>query len=261
MNKSTLALCIAALYGAPLVADAANVAETEPNDSRAAAQNLSAFFTFDGVTNIFGSTTVPHVSVSGTNGSLTDVDYYAFTVNNAGDAAYFDIDGAEGVGGKAGRQLHTALALFDSGGNLLAFNVSTAVDPGSTATDGSQGTVADSFIGSYTFAASGTYYIGVTNGNWFDTGIAGYVTPTGTPAGALTRPDGQAGGQRYAGNSGPATLAAQGGYTSGNYTLHISLLGGAPLPVIPIPPTALGLIGLGLLGLGWRRLRQAPSSA
>lgn len=250
MSRTTLALCVAASLALPTVAAATVVNEVEPNDSRATAQNLAGSFSADSVANIFNSTSVSHASVNGGNGSATDVDYYAITIANAGDSAFFDIDGAEGVGGNISN-LHTALALFDAQGNLLAFNVSSEVDPGSTAPGSGTTADSDSFIGTYTFSKPGTYYIGVTNGVYYNTPASNYVSATGTLSGTMIRPDGQPGGERYAGDSGPATLTALQGFSTGTYTLHVSV---AQASSVPIPLTALGLITLGLVGVGLRKL-------
>lgn len=250
MIRTPLTLCVVAALAAPLGAQATVVSEVEPNDSRATAQNLVGNFSSDSVANIFNSTTVSHATVNASNGSATDVDYYAITIANAGDSAYFDIDGAEGPGGNS-TNLHTALALFDAQGNLLAFNVSSEVDPGSTAPGSGTSADSDSFLGNYTFSKPGTYYIGVTNGVYYNTPASNYVSATGTSGGMMTRPDGQPGGERFAGDSGPATLAALQAFNAGTYTLHVSV---AQASSVPIPLTALGLIALGLIGVGLGKL-------
>ena len=73
-------------------AQAVTVVEVESNDSFATAQNLDGLFDLTANANIFNSTTVPHATVLGTNGSTRDVDYYSFSVSMAASTGYFYID-------------------------------------------------------------------------------------------------------------------------------------------------------------------------
>jgi hypothetical protein len=222
-------------------ASATSIGESESNDSFATAQNINSFFSLDAVANIFNSTTVPHVSISGTNGATSDVDYYQFTVATGGSTGFFDIDGGE----TQGVFVDTTLSLFDSTFGLLAFSDDSAGDPGSVGGFG-----LDSFIGVYTFANPGTYYVAVSN-------FANLPLSFGTHVGDLTRPDGAYGGDLRAGDSGPtAVLTFDGGYPSGDYTLHVSL--SSPGSAVPEPSTVV-LMGLGLVGLGVAGRRKLVS--
>ncbi len=108
------------------------------------------------------STTRPHVSVTGTGDGT--FDYYSFTVQNAGDVGTFDIDD---------ENFDTELFLFDSNGNLLAFN-----DDGDDG-DGSGFTLA-SFL-QFTFTSPGQYYLGV--GEFNSNAAGGEVTGNPPDAG------------------------------------------------------------------------------
>jgi hypothetical protein len=139
------------------VALAAPVNEEEPNDSIAQAQNIDGAFTLDqdpdiGDTTTNTSTTIPHATVVGTGDN--SVDYYAFTVTQAGERGIFDIDYAlvppEGF--------DAYLILYDSSGTPL-------VDADDAPTAWGQGGSVhpfDSYL-EYTFATPGTYYIGVSS--------------------------------------------------------------------------------------------------
>src|SRR5688500_16741802 len=91
-------LMAAALLVGGGVALAASVSEVEPNDSLAEAQHIDrASFTLDSDPNIGDdhintSTTVPHATLNGTGNDT--VDYYSFTVSQAGDGVILDVDGA-----------------------------------------------------------------------------------------------------------------------------------------------------------------------
>ena len=137
----------------PLAAHGGPVAEVEPNDSLASAQNIDAAFTLDfnpiiqdGMgTNT--STLIPHASIIGGGDPALTPDYFSFTVNDAGLSGVFDVDSGSVFS-------DTALYLFDSAGNLLAQNNdASVVDFGSF-------TLADPFL-EYTFASAGLYVIGV----------------------------------------------------------------------------------------------------
>ncbi len=99
-------------------AQAVTVGEVESNDSFATAQSLDGLFDLTMNADIFNSTTVPHATVLGTNGSTRDVDYYSFSVSIAGSTGYFDID----CGFGCGDSFDTTLHLFDNLHNLLGLN-------------------------------------------------------------------------------------------------------------------------------------------
>src|SRR5262249_32618005 len=107
---------------------------------------------------IFEATALPHVSIEGTGDDT--FDYYSFTVANAGDRAFFDIDHERIVGSEIIPFLDTILFLYDSSGTLLAenddfydFSSPTFTDPGSNFPQAS--------LLEFTFDAPGTYVIGV----------------------------------------------------------------------------------------------------
>ena len=98
-----------------------------------------------------------------------DVDLFEITAE-AGDTVVIDIDTAEGAA-----PFDSYLFLFDDAGNVLAQN-----DDGDPLTEpGLAGDASDSHL-TYTFAAAGNYYVGVSNA---ETAIAGYnpVDGTSTP--------------------------------------------------------------------------------
>jgi hypothetical protein len=152
----TLALLAAALGVLPVpVAYAGDLAEVEPNDSLATAQNIDGGpwdLNFDpdiGDASTNTSTTIPHVSILGTGNNTWD--WYEFTVADAGDRGIFDIDYGYEFG-----WMDSWLELYDSGGGQLAVNDDSPPDWG----QGGSTAVLDSFI-DYTFPAPGTYYIRV----------------------------------------------------------------------------------------------------
>jgi len=138
------------------------VAEVESNNSLATAQNLDGAdwnFSFNahiGNGDSNTSLTVPHVSVQGAgDGTL---DYFSFTVANAGDTAVFDVD----FGFSSPVFIDTYLRLYNGSGTLLSWNddaLSAAWGQG-----GSNG-IRDSYL-EHTFNQPGVYYIQV--GNWPD---------------------------------------------------------------------------------------------
>ncbi len=159
------------------------VPEIEPNNGFTSAiniDNLGFSLDFDpNITDTLGintSTVLPHISIQGTgDGSF---DFYSFTVANAGDSAIFDIDfgfGVSNTGLQSADGFDSRLIVFDSLGNFLANN-----DDHSLADAGSNSTL-DSFI-QLTFAAPGTYVIGVASANSSPTvgGITGNGVPTGS---------------------------------------------------------------------------------
>ena len=127
------------------------VAEAEPNNSVLTAQDLDGErWSLAPDVNIADSTTVPHLTVTGSGDGT--FDHYAFTVANAGDRGTFDIDFGAGAGGS----MDSYLRLYNSGGLLLAQN-----DDSSTASGGAGSTSRlDSFL-SFVFPAPGVYVIEV----------------------------------------------------------------------------------------------------
>ncbi len=91
-------------------------------------------------------------SISGDVSPATDVDLYRFVVS-AGQTIDFDIDTAT----NGGSGLGSYLRLFNGQGQQLAFN-----DNGAAPGESQSGI--DAYL-RYTFTASGTFYIGISNGN------------------------------------------------------------------------------------------------
>ncbi|MCY2986730.1 MAG: pre-peptidase C-terminal domain-containing protein, partial [Planctomycetota bacterium] len=105
-------------------------------------------------TNSNTSTTIPHVTISGTgDGSY---DYYAFTVTAANSRGIFDIDQTSGPLTLA------SLDLYDGLGNPLSFAYyQMPTDPGSADYYAGAGFTYDALL-EYTFPAPGTYIIRVS---------------------------------------------------------------------------------------------------
>lgn len=135
------------------------IAESEPNNSLATAQNIDGAFSSDFVTAITDfagtniSTSTDHVSIRATgDGSY---DYYSFSVSGP-MRGWFDIDD---------NNFDTEIAIWDSAFNILGAN-DDATETGHT------GGSFPSFL-TYDFAAAGTYFVGVAafpstaeNGGW-----------------------------------------------------------------------------------------------
>ena len=99
-----------------------------------------------------GAVSTSPTSVSESISPDVDVDMFRFTIT-AGQVVDFDIDTAfNGPGG-----LGSFIRLFNSAGTQLDFN-NDAAAPGET-------TVGFDAYLRYTFAAAGTYYLGVSNSN------------------------------------------------------------------------------------------------
>lgn len=113
----------------------------------------------DQMTEAFGLGTISESTTrDGVIGNPVDVDMVQF-IANAGQTISFDVD-------RPGGNLDSAIRLFDSNGNELAFNDNGAA-PG-------EAVDRDSFL-QYTFTSAGTYYLGVSGA-----GNAAYNPITGT---------------------------------------------------------------------------------
>lgn len=200
--------------GAPAQVAAPDVikAQSTANTSIGAAVSLDGTFDLLNNPDIVSSTSIPHSTVRATaNGSGRE--FYAITVE-AGDEVTLDIDGAS---------FDTVLRILNADGIQLALN-DDALNPDGAATDSGL---------TFTFGASGTYYIEVSR--WASGSGASVVTQTppagGTytlhvsvpsaPAVPLTLQgstlDGGAGDDELFGGSGPDRM--YGG--TGNDTFHV----------------------------------------
>ncbi|MBI1312828.1 hypothetical protein GC176_16180 [bacterium] len=99
------------------------------------------------------STSVPHLSLPTIGAGV--YEFYSFTVTNAGDKGYFDID----FGNSSTDAFDSVLYLYDADGNLLATNDDGDGDPGSS---GEGSFTLDSLV-EYMFPAAGIYVLGVAS--------------------------------------------------------------------------------------------------
>jgi Ca2+-binding RTX toxin-like protein len=149
----------AALLVGSGVALASSVSEVEPNDSIAGAQNIAdSSFSLDpdpniGDTVVNTSTIIPHATINGTGNDT--VDWYSFTVSQAGDGVILDVDGAVVCNEQSCNGFDSEVYLYDSSGQKLA----VAVDS-DTAGQGGSVYSTDSYL-EYTFQTPGTYYVAV----------------------------------------------------------------------------------------------------
>jgi Ca2+-binding RTX toxin-like protein len=149
----------AALLVGSGVALAASVDEEEPNNSYPdGAQNIDGSFSLGFDPNIgdrFRNTSeiIPHATINGT-GDRT-VDWYSFTVSEAGDGVILDVDGAYTESG--GVDFLSEMFLTDSTGVLLQeFSNSAPTEWG----QGGSAFGSDAYL-EYTFQTPGTYYVGI----------------------------------------------------------------------------------------------------
>ena len=214
-NRIALAAIAALAIGlwTPRMASALLIAEIEPNDTGATAQNVNGSFSLDFDANITlnnnptftnTSTTIPHVSIRATGDGT--FDFYRFS--SLGGRIILDIDAtpaAAGGGDLAGNR-DTEIGIWDAAGNFIDFNDDSApADPGSPS-------VLNSFL-DLLGQPAGDYIVGVCR---FSCTFAGGFSISGL---ALT--------------------------SAGFYTLHISTE-----PAAVPEPSAVILLGSGLAGLG-----------
>ena len=144
---------------------AASVSDVEPNDSIAGAQNIDgSSFSLDsdpniGDTVVNTSTIIPHATINGTGDGT--VDWYSFTVSQAGDGVILDIDCNEvGCNG-----FDPTVYLYDSSGQKLAENSDSDIAFG----QGGSVDYGEPYL-EYTFQTPGTYYVAVGTSNCCDVG-------------------------------------------------------------------------------------------
>lgn len=111
------------------------------NASLETAISLDEFFTLAASINIENDTSIPHATINGIGSG--QLEYYAFTVTEAGSIGTFDVDNTP--------NLDAYLYLYNANNQLLAFNDDSRTDPGSTDR-------LDSFL-TYQFSEVGIYYI------------------------------------------------------------------------------------------------------
>ncbi len=145
--------------------EAVSISEVEPNNTLGTAQNIDSFFSLDfdeniGDTGSNTSTTIPHVTISGSgNGTF---DYYTFTVATGGSLGIFDIDfGSPGGPG----DIDTELFLYTLSGTVLRFNDDAGITRGALGST----SVLDAYI-QFTFLSPATYVIGVCRFDCIDSG-------------------------------------------------------------------------------------------
>lgn len=140
------------------MAQAGEIFESEPNNSRTAPQDIDASFTLGPNADIVNAETWPWVSIAGSGDDT--FDYYSFEVPSAGVTGVFDIDygfNKDADGNPLPGSLDTELFLLDSSGAKLAENDD---DRSMLETSSGSTETLDSYI-EYTFDAPGTYIIAV----------------------------------------------------------------------------------------------------
>jgi PEP-CTERM motif len=154
--------------GLAVPAQAIPIIKLEPNNTPATAQNIDAFFSLDfspdigDVTGANTSTTIPHVTVNafGANAAAGGFDWYSFIVPSAGSVGIFDIDYGVDTVCVFPTCFDSNLQLLNSAFAEIAINDDFGFQAAGAGGSLAPGGFLDSFI-QFTFAAPGTYYIGV----------------------------------------------------------------------------------------------------
>jgi hypothetical protein len=134
----------------PRTASATFIAETEPNNTGATAQNVDGNFSLDNDPNITSSTTIPHVSIRATGNGTND--FYSFT--SAGGIIILDIDTTNAGNDSEIGIWNAAGVLVDNADDLLP------PDPGSDLDFSAPDGTFDSFL-QLAGQPAGVYTVGV----------------------------------------------------------------------------------------------------
>jgi hypothetical protein len=220
----------------------ASISETEvnggsSNNTLATAQAIpNSAFTAPAPAGVF-NTSLYAATVSG-KGDGQDVDFYSFQGRGPVQIGISD----------PAFTFSTILSLFDSGGHLLAFNMSSdPVRPGSASSD-------DSYIGTYILPSLGTYYVAVSS---MSTGLTLPDTSSCSGFDTLTRPDGGFGGFTTSGcDATSSVFAFAGAQPTGAAALGYTLV----IAQTPEPGTFV-LMGAGMIALGFLAITGKRRSA
>jgi hypothetical protein len=149
LSAIALPVMLAIALWTPQTASATFIAEVEPNNTGATAQNVNGNFSLDSDPTITSSTTIPHVSIRATGNGTYDL--YRFTTS--GGTIILDIDNTNG-NNSIGSADDTEIGLWNATGNLIDSNDdSFPADAGSTSGW-------NSFLTRFSQAA-GDYIVGV----------------------------------------------------------------------------------------------------
>lgn len=156
------------------------IASGSANGSFATAFNIDANYVLTNNPDIYNSTTAPHVTVRAS--TVSEVDYYSFTVTTAG-LVTFDIDRVTGYNGGFGAG-DTLIALYRQTGNTATF---LAQNDDSSVTDPGSSTILNSFL-QYNITP-GTYYIVVGQFPGLSLGTGTYDLNISLDGGTFGRPN------------------------------------------------------------------------
>ena len=171
VTATVLSMLLAIALWTPRIALASFIAEVEPNNTGATAQNVNGNFSLDNDPNINSSTTIPHVSIRATGDGT--FDFYTFTTS--GGTIILDIDATN-----VSPRNDTQIGIWNAAGTLVGQNdddPSPTADPGSF--EDGFGTL-DSFL-QLAGQPAGGYTVGVCR---FSCGFANGFLMTGGVQGA-----------------------------------------------------------------------------